>query len=308
MASYAATLTLPYGSGAYGSATIATAFSTLCSAFTSCGLVQTADSGQVVVSTIVNTFDGGVHAYGYNLWKFTDTNSGSFPILFKIEFGMNNFTPTFYLTVGSSTDGAGNMTGTCSPRLLFWANGVGPDNSILQNLYISGNAATTTDNARLGFTLADGPTRSPGLVVSIERTVDKTGADTTVGIIFHATTGVNTYNTAVSMMIPYNGVLAGPQSVWISALNKTDSSLVVGTNVGVCLVVPFNFIPYPPGKNVVLYYGSDFPIYTPSSITVYGSGHTYMPLNQQPFCSPNGSPSLYGQAGFPSPNILLRYE
>jgi len=78
--------------------------------------------------------------------------------------------------------------------------------------------------------------------------------------------------------------------------------------VGTLQCVPFNFIPYNPGLGVLLYYGSDYPVYTPVSLEVYGASHTYLPLQN----GYSGFGETGGYAGGPCGNsathIMMRYE
>lgn len=81
------------------------------------GLVQTADSGQAVISTLLNPASN-VTAAGYEIWRFDDDLQSTNPIYFKLEYGRGNTAsvPGLWVTVGKGSDGAGNITGTLIPR------------------------------------------------------------------------------------------------------------------------------------------------------------------------------------------------
>ncbi len=321
MASYAGTFAVTYDTSSSTGA-LAVTFGNLVTKLTSCGLTQTADSGQVTASAIVNATGTTLVNYGYQLWQFTDALAGTNPVVIKIEYGMSNNVPVFWLTIGQGSNGSGTLTGNLSPRMFFMGNGVdgSADTTHTQTAYISGDGANASGNARISLAFCEGPTRIPGCFFNIERTVNTSGVDTTTGISIHAVLGNFNGSTngspvsVLSMMLPYGSVtLAGYQTTWISALNRTNASLFFGTTVGTCLVVPFNFIPYPPVRGVLLYYGSDFPLYSSNTINVYGTNHTYLALNQQANASPTNSITDYTtgiQEGsvYPPTHILFRYE
>lgn len=76
---------------------------------------QTTDTGQYASGSIATATRPAVNtATGFLMMKFTDTNAAACPIFVKFEFGSGSATtnPSIWVTVGSSTDGAGNMTGT----------------------------------------------------------------------------------------------------------------------------------------------------------------------------------------------------
>ncbi len=316
MASFAGSFSVTYNTAASTGALAAT-FGNLVTALTSCGLAQTSDTGQVTASAIVNSTGSGFVNQGYQIWKFTDALAGASPVYLKLEYCQQNSVPTFFLTVGSTSNGTGTLTGTISPRMYFMGGGsdANADASILQTAYISGDGANASGNARVALAFCEGPTRFPGCLFSIERSVDASGADTNSGIIVHCLVGGNgnaTPSPVMSMLIPYSGTLAGYQTAWVSALNHNNASLFFGSTVGFCQVVPFNFIPYKPGKNVALYYTSDFALYSTNTLSVNGSNHTYLALNQQASTSPTGSITPYTTTSFigpyPAAHILLRYE
>jgi len=75
------------------------------------GLVQTADTGQLTISTAsvpgINTWTN------YEVWRFNDALQSTHPIFFRIDYGTGNSAgrADFRLTVGTASDGAGTITG-----------------------------------------------------------------------------------------------------------------------------------------------------------------------------------------------------
>jgi hypothetical protein len=85
--------------------------------FSAVGLVQTSDTGQVNTSTVTKPV-GSATSAGYDIWRFSDTLQSTAPIYIKVEYGTGFNLSAFalWITVGSSTDGAGNITGTATTR------------------------------------------------------------------------------------------------------------------------------------------------------------------------------------------------
>lgn len=78
-------------------------------ALAACGLVQTADTGQVNLATATVPAAG---AYTYEVWRFNDALQATKPIFLKVEYGsISTARPSVRLTVGSGSSGAGAING-----------------------------------------------------------------------------------------------------------------------------------------------------------------------------------------------------
>lgn len=84
---------------------------------TAVGLVQTANTGQLNPATMVRAGANGTAA-GYEIWRFNDSLQATAPIFIKIEPGRGNSITglSYWITIGSGTDGAGTITGVASSR------------------------------------------------------------------------------------------------------------------------------------------------------------------------------------------------
>jgi hypothetical protein len=80
-------------------------------ALAACGLVQTSDTGQINLATVSTPSSNSTYA-GYEIWRFNDAEQADAPIFFKIEYGRggSNTQPNWRWTVGTGSDGAGNIT------------------------------------------------------------------------------------------------------------------------------------------------------------------------------------------------------
>lgn len=81
------------------------------------GLVQTTDTGQINWATVTRP-GAAFTAAGYEIWRFNDLLQSGYPIFIKLEYGNGPSTvrPSMWITAGTGTDGAGNITGTTSTR------------------------------------------------------------------------------------------------------------------------------------------------------------------------------------------------
>lgn len=82
-------------------------------------LQQTTDTGQINWTTV--TRPGTNTAGGYEIYKFTDSLSGSAPIYLKLEYGTGSSAtfPQMWITVGTGSNGSGTLTGFTSTRAIF---------------------------------------------------------------------------------------------------------------------------------------------------------------------------------------------
>lgn len=83
-------------------------------AFVGCGLVQTADTGQLDTATIASAPSGTL---GYRVYRFNDTRQATEPLFLRVSYVQNGQNLRLTFTVGTGTNGAGTLTGTVSNPL-----------------------------------------------------------------------------------------------------------------------------------------------------------------------------------------------
>lgn len=88
-----------------------------------CGLVQTADTGQInpgsATRPAINT------SAGYQIWRFNDALQATAPVFLRIEYRTGSVVtnPAMFLGVGTSTNGAGTLGGvTWAPAAMATMN------------------------------------------------------------------------------------------------------------------------------------------------------------------------------------------
>ena len=82
------------------------------------GITQTSDTGQIDTGTVAKPASTNVQQ-GYAVFRFNDTEHATNPIFFRIGFGSGSATttPAMWITFGTGSDGAGNITGIWRPEL-----------------------------------------------------------------------------------------------------------------------------------------------------------------------------------------------
>ncbi len=138
---------------------------------TLCGLVQTADTGQINWTTVVRN----TAAAGYEIWRLVDST-----LFMKIEYGGAGATttPMMWATVGTGSNGSGTLTGqTCTRAQIF--SGLLPTNTT--TAFVS-YMSRTADSFSFAFKTGGGSSAAYNVgSFIVGKTVDGTGAATTTG-------------------------------------------------------------------------------------------------------------------------------
>lgn len=156
-----------------------------------CGMVQTADTGQINNTTVARPAGTNASA-GYEIWRFNDTTATNGqttnPLYFKLEYGTytSNTAPSLWTTVGTGSDGAGNITGATIPRQQHTA-GTTYAGAQSNTSYCSG------DGGRLAlYTNVDQAIGASAYALFIDRFRDATGTPTGEGFARAALNGNDT--------------------------------------------------------------------------------------------------------------------
>lgn len=102
---------LPLDTAAMTSADLQVICQRIHNSIISTGIVDTGDTGATDLSTITV---GSVNTdRGWRMYRFNDASQGTYPVYFKVWYGMGNVSSRFRLKiqVGQGTDGAGTLTG-----------------------------------------------------------------------------------------------------------------------------------------------------------------------------------------------------
>ena len=227
------------------------------------GWVQTADTGQVTISaiahaTVANTYQG------YHIYKMADTLQATTPCFLRVEFGASAAaanSPAFKITVGTGTDGAGNITGVLSGPFIV---------TTALNTTTGCNSYGSADTNRCHLLLfCQGTTQ---LVFSIERTKNATtGADTNEGYL------ISYQDTTPGTLTAWVNATFGAQPSaerWSFVLSNNNPS-TFGSNDGVGFPLHFKGYVQPVALGVIVVNSGDFLSGAQPQVTVYGVAHQY---------------------------------
>lgn len=220
--------------------------------FGTCGWVQTSDTGQINWVT-VGAPGGANTAMGYSIWRMNDTLQSTKPVFIKMEYGSGTATgsPCFWITIGTGSDGAGNITGILKSRGQFG----------VYSTAIASPCNFSGANNRYCFSLWHNSGISyQWLFLSIERTHDTNGADNSTGLMFFAATQSNGTVPGYSAYLPFTGTVPSAYSAWncnIPTTNVLETSGSYKNTVAVYPVKCWTPGESGPSSNFVLYQIND---------------------------------------------------
>ena len=272
------------------------------------GWVQTSDTGQINLGTVAKPAAGNAKQ-GYEIWKMADTLQATAPCYVRIDYGSGTIAtyPGIWLTIGTGSDGSGNITGK-----IYDGGGV-----VAAGLVSSGNATSYThygsaDTNRITVMLgADSASYHVGF--GIERTKDANGDDTATGFL---TAGAASYTlqrpfgltgaSSGSYSHLHYTLATGTQTPWATGwsyvlFNENPSAFA--SDVGVGLPIPMGTVAKQPGTNWAVCRQNDFILGAAPSITIYGSAISFIRTGRSPGVGIGGSSSSDDTAA-----ILMRYD
>lgn len=243
------------------------------------GMIKTADTGQIDWTTVnkpaATTFAG------YEVWRFNDSLQSTVPIFFNLSYGCaNNPThPKLNMTVGSGSDGSGNITGVQINTIGLIANGT----------------ATPEDNSsKLSFMASDGSgisfihqidnsLSSIRSIFIIDRFRNVDGSPNNNGFIimykYGNETNMWTYYQDRKTSLLNHGTISRGMALMPLDLTAGLSLAISGT----VYFMPYNFI-VPGGsgiqrvKMILCYAASDFGFNSDQMITHLGASRKYKTL------------------------------
>lgn len=262
-------------------------------AWAALGWVQTGDTGQINWLTVTRPLAANTKM-GYEIWRFNDALQATSPVFVRIDYGSGSATnnPRMWLTWGTGTDGAGNM----NPGSLetFTIGRAGSDTTV-RTAYFSGGTGRGCFFTGLNVAASVGC-----FGFGVERTKDAAGADTGDGLLLIYGEGVPSTATTWRQQYYQLGIGSQGTETTLGALMPTVGSGVTG---GDTAIYPLwfgkgPFLPY--GMNFFAFFSADITAMVTISLTVYGGGHTYLPL-----------PSILNgiiSGGVTGSSLLMRYE
>lgn len=229
------------------------------------GMVQTSDSGQINWATVA--LPGTNTAAGYEIFRFSDALQYQAPVFIKIEYGISNIVniPGFWATVGTGSDGAGNLTGNVTQRFNI---SIGSSTQVSNyNSYICGDTNRLLFCPWVGYL-------GYGTILSVERIHDVSGADTSNGVLVL----ISENNRKLSAVIPPTGTPPAAINMWNTVAPNSGTG-AVGNDVAVYPVRGWSKGETSPSLNLFVYFNTDLTLGN-QILTTYWDGvsRLLMPL------------------------------
>jgi hypothetical protein len=250
------------------------------------GIVKTADTGQINLVTVNKPTASNTSA-GYEIRRFDDALQATKPVFFKLEFGTaimsaNHTHLGLWLTIGTGSDGAGNITGTLFARTQIHSGSTlgtnSADSTNLRTHYLS--AATN----RFSFFLHNSATNTMRYALGLERSKDAANADTNAGLIlifgcmYFTALAQNNGAFLKSQYLPFSGTVPSAEESAISAPNVQTTAIVgADTTIFPIEVWDIGRQRYP-GRNFAACYHTDFINQSTYTINVGGVNQTMIRL------------------------------
>lgn len=173
-------------------------------ALTALGFVQTTDTGQIDLATVITPETSHTKA-GYEIWRFTDVLQSTAPIFFRIDYGTAGVTtPQMWVTVGTGSNGAGAISGVLIPESRTGGNSSGSSTVAGVGYASSGDGSMLALFPFVDFASSAPLAAVPGFI--IDRSRDASGQPTADGVIVAVrgttTTPVSLTTTATPSELP----------------------------------------------------------------------------------------------------------
>ncbi|MEN3329002.1 MAG: hypothetical protein V7638_3809 [Acidobacteriota bacterium] len=295
---------------------------------TTCGFVQTGDTGQINPSTV--NFPGANNTdAGSEYWGFNDSLQSTRPVTFKITYGRGNDANSWRITLSlgmCGTDGAGNFAGIVSGTTTYNFADTGTRTVADTTAY---KVIGSGDTARFVICFFPNAASTPfGRWFFLERTRDADGTPNGNGVLSAFFLGGNNTTTgnARALLYPW-GTTFAPTWVdanvqgwgvfnytasWGSNANGNFGTTQRSQTDGGSTLVDGKIYAFPifarrpgwkyPFTSIMSVAIADFPVdFTTVTIPFYGTNRTYIPLGPQM----NGQ---WDQASFSLHGYIMRFE
>jgi hypothetical protein len=233
------------------------------------GWTQTADTGQINFSTV--TRPTAINTYqGFAVYQMGDSLQATCAVFMRLDFGTAATTDGPAIKVGlciGSTNGSGTLTGNVATQY------VSSNNTATTTTYPC-RCAGSSSSFRCNFW---GNERSnSGFIFAIERDLNTSGAETSLGVNFLTCSPTGNFTTSTSQFLELAGGTGPVENKWYALLSAQGSQSDEYGRVGVapvrCTLGPFRN----PMKTILLYSVDDYYHSTTNPVTIYGVSHTYL--------------------------------
>lgn len=237
------------------------------------GWVNTADTGQLNLATAVAPGAASTKV-GYRIYRMNDALQATTPVFMRIDYGSGNSgatTPGFWVTIGSGSDGAGNITGVA------FNGGAAASSTVRSNTTVAASACDSygsADTNRVSLMLFVRPTANDLMLFTLERTKDSSGNDTAAGLLMNYT---STANNGVdgSNYIVLGGGAQPPTQTGVNLAMSNLASSAFSSNVGIGLALHCKSEIVQPGMGMIAVNDGDFIAEATVTVSIYGNTRSY---------------------------------
>jgi hypothetical protein len=252
-----------------------TLITNIAATFTAGGLVQTSDTGQINLSTVIfptttNTFSG------YQMFRFNDALQSTLPIFMRVAYyrGVTGSAIRLDVSFGTATDGAGVLSGQLSAVTNITMTGT----PSTQTCYTSGDGSRFVT----GWGVPFGSTSSAGVYIMIERLRDANGANTGDGFFYflnQQSSATGGSQKTFHQTIPATGIIYGPSTVGAGGANPAwpwpGASLSAGGNLYMTSLSPFSNQLHNPTTGLMKYWATDITTGSEFTLTHYSTAMNF---------------------------------
>lgn len=244
------------------------------------GLVKTSDTGQIDWTTTLKP-SAGTQKVGYEIWRFNDALQATKPVFIRIDYGSSSAGisfPGLWVTVGTSTNGAGTLTGQVGATKQVYSSSAGTVS------YCSGSSS------RLNL-VTSVSTLTSIMVICVERTKTGAGVDTGDAIVRYA------FSSAVAagfQVVPFAGTISADAGASTSLDMNLGGASSIGTDV---MLSPTTiFFGKPLFVSWCIYKSTEIAGLVAITFTHLGATRTYMPMGATSVFAPNNIQNSGGYA------------
>ena len=269
-------------------------------AILACGWTQTSDTGQLVVAdltvpTVINT------SSGYMIFAMADSLQPSNPAYMRIDVGSGGAvnSPSIWFQVGTSTDGVGNLGGKTTVKRQLVPYGSKFATTVADSFY-SGSSSRFVCCFWVGGTFNS--SGYYGQMISVERTHDSSGNDTSDGVLTFVSSFTGAAN-GYSQAIFFSGTTQPAEfNHWNCTMPPTGTGSA-NNNVYLYPVRAWGFGETCPSLNLFMYFTADLASQNAVTATLWsGASDTILPLGYEL----NGC--FYYGGGGGTPCVAMRYD
>ena len=252
--------------------------------------VQTSDTGQINLLTVTHPLSIG-NVQGYQIWRMNDSLQSTTPCYLKLEYGASTSSsatyPGIWVSVGTGTDGAGNLTGSNGIRIGLSSSAGNTGGTIKGSIDIN----------RVCMYVFYGNVNTQ-MLICVERTHNTSGSDTSTGIMCFLNSYVS--NTTSFSCIP--SVVTTSQAAWNFAMPASLTSNAWGTNIYTFPIRTWGQGETSPSNHLFVHYPSDITALNLIPITTWeGTTRTFLPVGS-PYAALGYGTTVAQQA------FAIRYE